>query len=61
MVSYKPKYYTGIFKNYRITSSLQLMLALAKQAFPGGEGGSRRLTDEEIGVCTAEKTSAYAF
>ncbi len=33
------------------------MFALAKQAFPSGEGGSRRLTDEEIEVCTAEKTS----
>ena len=27
-----------------------------KYAFPSGEGGSRRLTDEEIGVCTALKT-----
>ena len=66
MVSYKPKYYTGIFKCYRITSSLKMMFALAKQAFPmraylQANGGSRRLTDEEIGVCTAEKTSVYVF
>ena len=27
-----------------------------QQAFPSGEGGARSVTDEEIGVCTAEKT-----
>ena len=37
------------------------MFALTKQAFPSGEGGSRRLTDEEIGVCTALRTNVYVF
>ena len=34
------------------------MFAVAKQAFPSGEGGTRSVTDEEIEVCTAEITEA---
>ena len=35
------------------------MFAVTKKAFPSGEGEPHgRVVDEEIGVCTAEKTGA---
>jgi hypothetical protein len=30
-------------------------------AFPSGEGGSRRLTDEETGVCTQQRTERQSL
>ena len=34
------------------------MFAVAQYAFPSGEGGSRRLTDEENVVCNAQRAEA---